>query len=120
VRVNIKALFDAVPYSLGETLAANNCMVSQTIRNTFATPLAEGRHYLGFTTARECVAQCIALLDSGDKARRLREEAHVYYREAVRPKEAMRMYLQQAMSRPRFEESERRSGEKRSQPYLSV
>lgn len=117
VRVNIKALFQAVPYSLGETLAANNCIVSQAIRNTFATPFAEGRHYLGFTTPRECVDQCMALLGSGGRARRVREEAHAYYRDAVRPKEAMRMYLQRVMSLPRHEESERHTGEKRSQPY---
>jgi hypothetical protein len=98
VRVNIKALFDAVPYSLGETLAANNCLVSENIRNSFATPLIEGRHYAGFTTPDECADRCQELLDSDDKATRLREEAHAYYRKAVCPKEAMRMFLQQAMS----------------------
>ena len=98
MRVNIKALFDATPYSLGETLAANNCLVSENIRNTFATPLVAGRHYVGFTTADECADRCLELLDSDDKAKRLREEAHAYYRTAVRPKEAMRMFLEQAMS----------------------
>jgi hypothetical protein len=97
VRVNIKALFDAVPYSLGETLAANNCLVSENIRNSFATPLDEGKHYIGFTTPEECADRCQELLDSNDKAIRLREAAHDYYRKAVCPKEAMRAFLAQAM-----------------------
>lgn len=98
VRVNIKALFDAIPYSLGETLAANNCLVSENIRNGFATPLIEGEHYVGFTTPDECADRCLELLDSDDKATRLREVAHAYYRKAVCPKEAMRTFLEQAMS----------------------
>src|ERR1035441_5872653 len=98
VRVNIKALHDAVPYSLGETLAANNCLVTESIRNTFATPLVENGHYVGFTTPDECAGRCLELLESGDKAIRLREEAHAYYRKAVSPKAAMRTFLEQAMS----------------------
>jgi len=98
VRVNIKALFDAVPYSLGETLAANNCLVSENIRNSFATPLVEGEHYVGFRTPDECADRCEELLDSDDQANRLREGAHAYYSKAVRPKEAMRTFLEQAMS----------------------
>jgi hypothetical protein len=98
VRVNIKALFDAVPYSLGETLAANNCLVSENIRNSFATPLVEGMHYVGFTTPDECADRCEELLDSEGKATRLREAAHAYYYKAVRPIEAMRALLEQAMS----------------------
>jgi hypothetical protein len=98
IRVNIKALYDAVPYSLGETLAANNCLVSESIRNTFATPLVESEHYVGFTTSDECADRCLELLESGDKAIRLREEAHAYYRKAVSPKAAMRTFLEQAMS----------------------
>jgi len=98
VRVNIKALYDAVSYSLGETLAANNCLVSESIRNTFATPLVESEHYVGFTTSDECADRCLELLESGDKAIRLREEAHAYYRKAVSPKAAMRTFLEQAMS----------------------
>jgi hypothetical protein len=98
VRVNIKALFDAVPYSLGETLAANNCLVSEDIRNGFATPLVEGEHYAGFTTPDECADRCEELLDADDKANRLRAAAYAYYCNAVRPKEAMRTFLKQAMS----------------------
>ena len=98
VRVNIRALFDAVPYSLGETLAANNCMVSRTVRNSFATPLVAGRHYLGFTTPDECAEICRELLDSDGKTRCLREESHSYYVAAVSPANAMRMYLEQAMA----------------------
>jgi hypothetical protein len=97
VRVNIRALFEAVPYSLGETLAANNALVSHPLRNTCVPPLIGGRHYAGFTTAKECVDQCRALLDSEARARRLREEAHTFYAESVRPREAMRAYLHQAM-----------------------
>ncbi len=99
VRVNIKALFDATPYSLGESLAANNCLVSQTIRNNFASPLVEGKHYLGFTTPDECVDVCLELLNSDEKANILRKEAHEYYRTAVRPVEAMKTFLTLAMSR---------------------
>jgi hypothetical protein len=98
VRVNIKALFDATPYSLGETLAANNCLVSESIRNDFAAPLQAGTHYLEFTTPDERVDRCQELLDSDGKAARLREAAHAYYRKAVFPKEAMRTFLEQAMS----------------------
>ncbi len=98
VRVNIKALFEATPYSLGETLAANNCLVSEYIRNSFATPLVEGKHYVGFTTPEDCADRCQELLDSDDKAIHLREEAHAYYRKAVRPKEAIWSFLEQAMS----------------------
>jgi hypothetical protein len=98
VRVNIKALFEATPYSLGETLAANNCLVSENIRNSFATPLVEGKHYVGFTTPEDCADRCQELLDSDDKAIHLREEAHAYYRKAVRPKEAIWSFLEQAMS----------------------
>jgi hypothetical protein len=97
IRVNIKALFDAIPYSLGETLAANNCLVSETIRNTCATPLVAERHYLSFTTPDECADRCLELLDSPEKTRQLREDAHAYYRAAVSPKEAMRQYLTQAL-----------------------
>jgi len=98
IRVNIKALFDAIPYSLGETLAANNCLVSETIRNSFATPLIADKHYLVFSTPNECADRCLELLDSPAKAQRLREEAHTYYRAAVCPKEAMRTYLTQALA----------------------
>jgi hypothetical protein len=97
VRVNIKALFNAIPYSLGETLAANNCIVSEEIRNSCMTPLVDGRHYLGFTTPDECADRCLELLDSNDKADRLRQESYAYYCTAVRPTEAMRMFLEQAL-----------------------
>jgi hypothetical protein len=98
VRVNIKALFDAIPYSLGETLAANNCLVSETIRNTCATPLIEGRHYLGFKTPQECADRCMELLDSPEKANLLRKEANDYYRNAVNPKAAMKMFIAKALA----------------------
>lgn len=98
IRVNVKALFDAVPYSLGETLAANNCLVSESIRNSFATPLVEDEHYLGFTTPDECADRCLELLDTADSADRLREAEYAYYCNAVRPQNAMWMFLEQAMS----------------------
>lgn len=100
VRVNIKALFDAIPYSLGETLAANNCLVSESIRNISATPLIPGQHYSSFTTPEECADQCLELLDSPQRAQGLREVAHEYYRTAVQPAAAMKMYLDQALSQP--------------------
>jgi hypothetical protein len=97
IRVNIRALFHAIPYSLGETLAANNVMVSRTVRNSCESPLVEGTHYMGFTTPDECAAICRSLLDDPDKVRSLRAQSHEYYRTAVQPKEAMRHYLSHAM-----------------------
>jgi len=97
IRVNIKALFEAVPYSLGETLAANNCMVSQTVRNTCATPFVDGEHYVGFSTPQECADACRDLLASPQKVSALREASHAYYRSAVQPRAAMVTYLKQAM-----------------------
>lgn len=96
VRINIRALFDAIPYSLGETLAANNCLVSEPIRNTCALPLAAGQHYLSFTSPKECATLCRELLELSSRTRALREAAHEYYRHAVAPAAAMRTYLSQA------------------------
>lgn len=96
VRINIRALFDAIPYSLGETLAANNCLVSEPIRNTCANPLHADQHYLAFSNPSECAAHCRALLDSPSRAQALREAAYEYYRQAVAPAAAMSQYLQQA------------------------
>ncbi|MDW8345253.1 MAG: glycosyltransferase [Verrucomicrobiae bacterium] len=96
VRINIRALFDAIPYSLAETLAANNCLVSEPVRNMCATPLIAGQHYLSFRSPEECAEHCRELLDSPRQAQVLREQAYEYYRTAVQPAAAMRLYLTQA------------------------
>jgi hypothetical protein len=98
VRVNIRALFDAVPYSLGETLAANNCLVSESIRNAFATPLMANRDFLNFDSSEQCADLCKGLLENPGQAHRLRLHQQQYYEQAVRPKEAMRLYLSQVFN----------------------
>ncbi|HOO51136.1 MAG TPA: glycosyltransferase [Alphaproteobacteria bacterium] len=97
IRVNIGALFNAIPFSMGETLAANSCIVSHAVRNSCASDLVKDKHYLSFETPSECVEQCKYLLSHPDRAAVLREEARSYYNAHVRPKESMRLYLNKSM-----------------------
>lgn len=97
VRVNIRALFDAIPYSLGESLAANNVIVSHPVRNQCATPLVAGEHYLAFERPDECADICAGLLDAPVRIEALRQQAYTYYCDAVRPERAMERYLNKAM-----------------------
>lgn len=90
-------MHDSTAWKLAEYLAASQCIVAEPIRNVTPRPLQEGVHYLGFETPEDCVEACTALLDDPDRATRMREENHRYYREEVAPAAMVMNRLQEAM-----------------------
>ena len=71
-------------WSLGEYAAASKAIVAQHLR--YDVPVfKEGRHYLGFDAAEECV-QCVeTLLSDPDRMRSMKEENYAYYQHCLRP-----------------------------------
>lgn len=85
VAVSSAGLHDSVPFKVGEYLAAGRCIVAQAPTASLPAPLDEGRHYLAFETAEQCVAACDRLLSSPTLARRMRESNWRYYRRNSEP-----------------------------------
>ncbi len=100
IRVNIRALFDAIPYSLGESFAAGQCVIAQRLKNACAHQPVDGVHYAGYDTPKECLDICKNLLAHPDMLQEFRQNAHAYYTRHVRPDNCMKYCLETAFNRP--------------------
>ena len=85
VGVCSRGLHGSIPFKFSEYLAASRCIVAHEPEGVLPQPLTNGRHYLGFTEAEQCVAQCDRILTDTTAAREMRQRNWDYYRSTVEP-----------------------------------
>ena len=69
---------------LGEYTAASKVIVSQHLKYTVPA-FTDGRNYLGFGTADECVECVAALVDDPARLQAMKVENYAYYHRYLRP-----------------------------------
>jgi hypothetical protein len=97
-RVNVysRGLRDSPAWKLGEYLAAAACVVAEPPPTELPAPLESDRHWLTFSGIEQCLEQCERALKDAELVRRLRNEAHEYYRQHVHPAAAAGRVVSQA------------------------
>ena len=71
-------------WSLGEYAAASKAIVAQHLR--YDVPgFQDGRHYLGFANADECVAHVATLVSDAERLRQMKNENYGFYQRYLRP-----------------------------------
>jgi hypothetical protein len=77
-------LYGSNGWSLGEYTAASKAIVSQHLKYTVPA-FMDGRNYLGFATADECVQGVAALVDDPQRLQAMKVENYAYYHRYLRP-----------------------------------
>jgi hypothetical protein len=85
VCVGSLGLGDANGWRVGEYVAAARAIVNERMRYLVPGDFDEGKNYLGFTTADECIVQVGSLLDDPDAVYAMKRANQAYYREYLRP-----------------------------------
>jgi len=93
VAVYTRGLHHSTAFKLPEYLAASRCIVAEPVRNALPRPLVPGEQLLEFSTPAECVARCVAVLDSAELQARLRRAAWEYWTAEGRPEERVERCL---------------------------
>lgn len=96
--VYTRGLFDSPAFKLAEYLAAGRCIVAEPLQITLAEPMQEGRHYLSFGKADQCVQRCETLLENDDMAEEMMKHNRQYYTDQVEPSRQMSRAIESALS----------------------
>ncbi len=96
IAVNCTGLSGSVGWKFAEYLAAGTAVVSPPIETILPEPIQPEVHYLPYTTAEECVAQCRRLMDEPGLAARMGETNRSYYLRWVHPPAHVRSLFQRA------------------------
>jgi len=78
-------LFESIGWKTGEYVAAAKAIVNERFHYTVTGDYAEGKHYLAFETAEECIAAVEKLAADTDRLYAMQQANEVYYREYLRP-----------------------------------
>ena len=85
IAIYSRGLHQSVAFKMSEYLAASRCIVGHRPTAELPAPLLDGSHFLGFSTADECIAQCEQLLARPNEAAEMRRANWEYYRANVEP-----------------------------------
>ena len=99
VAVYTRGLHHSTAFKLPEYLAASRCIVAEPVRNALPRPLVPGEHLLEFSSAEECVARCVAVLDAPELQARLRQAAWEYWTAEGHPEERVERCLARLVER---------------------
>jgi hypothetical protein len=96
--VTTAGLHESIGFKLPEYLAASRCIVTEPLKYRLPVPLEDGKHYLSFRTADECVTACERLLKDSQFANQMRRANHDYYLSEVEPAKLVYRCLHSAMT----------------------
>jgi hypothetical protein len=91
-------LHESNGWSLGEYVAGSKAVVAQHLSYTVPA-FTEGRNYLGFATAGECVDRASDLASDPERLRKMQVENYAYYHRFLRPDRLVLNSLLVAMRR---------------------
>jgi hypothetical protein len=94
IGIYTQGLHCSTAFKLPEYLAASQCIVAESPRNSLPVPLISGLNYLPFQNPHECVAACQRLLKDRELATAMRIANHDYYRAEVEPSSHLRKLLE--------------------------
>ena len=78
-------LFESIGWKTGEYVAAAKAIVNERFHYTVTGDYAEGKHYLAFETAEQCIAAVEKLVADPDQLYAMKQANETYYREYLRP-----------------------------------
>lgn len=78
-------LFESIGWKTGEYVAAAKAIVNEQMHYTVTGGFAEGKNYLPFRTAEECMAAVQTLVEDPQRLYDMKEANRQYYQEYLRP-----------------------------------
>lgn len=78
-------LFESIGWKTGEYVAAAKAIVNERFHFAVTGGFAEGKHYLPFETAEECMAAVQQLVENPEKLYAMKQANEAYYRDYLRP-----------------------------------
>lgn len=96
IAVTTSGLHESVGAKLAEYIVASRCVVTESLKQTFPTPLYERKNILTFNTPDTCVDACQRILDNPNLANEMRKNNEEYYNIELKPSVRMFKHLQTA------------------------
>ena len=78
-------LHDSIGWKTGEYVAAARAIVHDPLRYTLPGDFAEGKNYLEFQNAQQCIDQVARLVECPQQRRAMQEANRAYYQKYLRP-----------------------------------
>ena len=78
-------LFESIGWKTGEYVAAAKAIVNETMHFTVTGDFEEGKNYLPFRTAQECLAAVQSLVEDPEKLHAMKLANQLYYRQYLKP-----------------------------------
>jgi hypothetical protein len=90
-------LHGSTGWKFAEYVAFAKAILSEPLLYDVPPPFAEGRNYVAFTTAQECLSGAVKLIEDASLRRELMRNNTVYYRSQLRPDALIRSALTKAL-----------------------
>lgn len=78
-------LFESIGWKTGEYVAAAKAIVNENMHFTVTGDFAEGKNYLAFATAEECLAAVQMLVENPEQLYAMKKANEAYYQAYLRP-----------------------------------
>ena len=78
-------LFESIGWKTAEYIAAAKAIVNETFHYSVTGDFEEGRHYLAFSTAEECIEAVRSLVENTEKRLEMQTANAKYYQEYLKP-----------------------------------
>lgn len=83
--IGTMGLHESIGWKTGEYVAAAKAIVNETFHYSVPGDFAEGKNYLSFNTAEECIGAVRCLVDSPGALYRMKQANEDYYRRYLKP-----------------------------------
>lgn len=87
-------LFESIGWKTGEYVAAAKAIVNERFHYTVTGDFAEGKHYLPFETAEECIDAVQQLVEDPEKLYAMKQANAAYYQAYLRPEMVVKNSLE--------------------------
>lgn len=94
--IGTMGLHESIGWKTAEYVAAAKAIVNETFHYEVTGDFSEGKNYLAFETAQECIDAVQRLVDDPEKLQRMKQENEAYYREYLRPDVLVKNTLEMA------------------------
>jgi hypothetical protein len=78
-------LFESIGWKTGEYVAAGKAIINERFHYEVPGNFEEGKHYLGFDTAQECIRAVETLLEDPQRVYQMKKTNEKYYKNYLRP-----------------------------------
>ncbi len=99
-------LHESIGWKTAEYIAAAKAIVNERFHYSVTGDFTEGKHYLAFTTAQECIAAVRSLVEDPEKRYAMQKDNADYYRNYLKPEVLVKNSLETAEKF--FEKAERK------------